>query len=86
MQDNCDNSYYPLNEKYLMMTLVFVISFISVGTYVFLVADSIKEYMNSFYLLIVTCAVFISYTTTILNAKKLFCFYDDCEKFHDDGK
>lgn len=81
VQNECHNRYYPFSEKYLMITLMFVTGFISTWTFVFHVANSTKEYMNSFYALILGCSIFTSYTITILNVKKLFYFYDDCEKF-----
>lgn len=78
--------HFPFNKKYLVINLIDSIYLVLVWTFVFYVSDSVEEYMNSFYALIITCSIFVSYSTTIFNMSKLLEFFDDCEAFHDDGK
>lgn len=77
---NSDYCYYPVNRQHLKVQSVLILTLISLYTFSFHVADSLANYMDSFYIIIVSSAVFISYTTTICKMDNLFNFFDSCEK------
>lgn len=81
-----DQFHFPFNGIYLVINLMGSIGLISGWIFIFYVADSVEEYMNSFYALIVGCSIGASYTNTIFNMKKLFKFFDDSDSLLDDGK
>lgn len=78
--------HYPLNKKHLTVQATFILSLISLYTFAFHVANSLNEYMDSFYLMTTISAIFISYTILIYTMDDLFSFIDGCEQLCNDSK
>lgn len=72
--------HYPFNKQHLKITIFASLDLISDFIYAIHVADSLKEYMDSFFILVATGGVFISYTTITFGMTKLFDFLDKYEK------
>lgn len=80
------NHRFSFNKRNSFIIFLYFISAVLVWLFIFHVANSTKEYMDSFYISIAIHFVFVSYVTTICNKTKLFHFLDSCEKFQDDRK
>lgn len=78
--------HYPFSRQCLIANLICIIGFISASVFTFHVANNTREYMDSLYVLIIACGIFVSYTTTIFNMNKWFCFIGKFEQFFDDSK
>lgn len=81
-----DYCHYPLKGRHSTVQSVLISLLIMLFVFAFHIADSPKEYMDSFYVITVIMAIFISYTTAIYKMNNLFNFIDDCEKLYDDSK
>lgn len=81
-----DEFQLAFNKKYLMFNLVSGLTLISVSIYMLYDDESVGEYIDSFYLLIISFFIFVSYTITVFNKRELFNFFDGFETFFDDGK
>lgn len=77
---------YPFSRQCLIANSICIIGFISTSVYTFHVANNTKEYMDSLYVLVMACGIFLSYTTTVFNMNKWFCFFENFEKFFDESK
>lgn len=78
--------YYPFNNQHWKITLTFNLGIVSILLFGVEVADSPKEYMDSFFVEILTVAIYISYTTMIFQTPKLFGIFDSYEKFENECK
>lgn len=81
-----NNRYYPFNNQHFKITLTFNLGIISILLFGIEVADSPKEYMDSFFVEIMTVSLFMSYTSMIIQTSKLFAFFDNCERFVNECK
>lgn len=79
-----DDRYYPLNGRNLSCILSCMVPVYCGTSFFFYEADSIKEYMEFFYVTIVAGSAFTSFIHTIFNSKKLFIFLDSNDNFHAD--
>lgn len=71
--------WYPFSRQCLIVNLINLIGLISTTMFT-IRANSIQEYMDSFYVQMMGNNILISYTTVVLNMKKWFCFCENCEK------
>lgn len=81
IQNNDQERYYPFSKRHLMNCIIAIISMISVLLFGIEVAESPKEYMDSFFGEIMLISIFISYTTMIFQTPRLFGNFNNCEKF-----
>lgn len=68
--------YYPFNLLLLGSNLAFIVRIASIFVFAIHFADTPREYMDSFYVLAVSSAIFITHLNTTLEINKLFAFID----------
>lgn len=83
---NNDYNHYPFNRQHVKAQIRFILSLISMFAFPVHVANSPKEYMDSFFLIIMQCAIFVSYTVTICKMNQLFDFIDGCVELCNESK
>ena len=80
IRNRYDYHYYPFNREHLKTMLIFAIGLIQLYTFAFHSAKVPREYMDSFYMITVLTAVFLSYAIVVWNMIKLFNFIDGCDE------
>lgn len=71
---------HPFNQRQLILYFEGVLILVSFVLFMFFIANSVKEFMNSFYLITAAIITIISFTSTVLKAPILFHFFDFIEQ------
>lgn len=82
---NGDHCHYALSRKHLAVQSILLLCIISMCAFAIHVADTLNEYVDTFYLMTVTSAIFTSYTATIFQTKNLLDFISTSQKLINDG-
>lgn len=78
--------YYPFSMRYFSVTFIYLLEIISMFTFAIRSADSAGDYLDSIYILCVSITLFTSFTNNIFKMKKIFDFFDNCEKVCEESK
>lgn len=77
---NQSSRIYPLNEKNLMVLLMFIIDLIINGVYFIHGADNFQKYVNSAFTCSTLAVGVMAFATIIWRIPKIFEFFDELEK------
>lgn len=71
---------HPFNQRHLILYFEGVMILVSFVLFAFFVANSVKEFMNSFYLITAASITMIAFTSTVLKTPILCHFFDFIEQ------
>lgn len=80
--NHCNDQRYLFSRKYFILNLTYAFGVFSVSRFTFHSGNTAAEYMDSFFMLIVTGAIYLSYTISMFHMETLFRFFD---QFLNDG-